>query len=334
MKKVNTSLLVFFILPLFVQAQTIEELVPEDAGIFRDLISGAQNTTFKLAPGVYDMGVQLRFNANTNLVIEGSGSGLGEDATVLDFMTFSNDPNGDGRALSVRGGVVFRNLTIMNVLNRATDLRTGSVGSPSNQEVIFENVWFINCSTVLKSTGGRTVGSEETPMRVNHCVFALTADYPFASFNDAIDVRDTTYITLDHCDFFSHPNLVQMQLDDPDAAPNIGPQVHIANSIFLATDGEENNDFDIVAGNLSITNSVLWDAGSNGEVQIAEGGVVDIQSSVQADPLYVDATIDTLAADLDFNVQANSPASGLSTDGLNAGSVAAEPAAIEDWEIN
>ncbi|MDP8242995.1 MAG: hypothetical protein P9L94_02855 [Candidatus Hinthialibacter antarcticus] len=317
-----------------IQAQTIEELVPEDAGILKDLIGSSQDTIFKLAPGVYDMGVQLRFNANTNLIIEGSGSGMGADATVLDFMTYSNDPAGDGRALSIRGGVVFRNLTIINVIDRATDLRTGDVSSPSNQEVIFENVWFINCSTALKSTGGRTVGSAETPMQIKHCVFALTADYPFVSSNDAVDVRDTTYIELDHCDFFSHPNLVQIQVDDPDAAPNIGPQISITNSIFLATDGEENNDFDIVAGNLTIRNSVLWDAGSNGEVQIAEGGVVDIQASINADPIFVNATIETLAVDLDFNLQPNSPAMGLGADGLNAGSVASEPVAVEDWELN
>lgn len=334
MNRIAVYLIALFVLPVVIQAQTIEEVVPEDAGILKDLIGSSQNATFNLAPGVYDMTEQLRFNANTNLVFEGSGSGLGPDATVLDFMTFSNDASGDGRALSVRGGVVFRNLTIMNVIDRATDLRTGDISSPSNQQVTFENVWFINCSTALKSTGGRTVGSAEAPMLIKNCVFALTADYPFVSFNDAVDVRDTTYITLDHCDFFRHPNLVQFQIDDPVAAPNIGPQVTITNSIFLATDGVENNDLDITAGNLTIQNSVLWDLGSNGELQIAEGGAVTIEASVNADPLYVDATLDTLAADLDFNLLPGSPASGLGTDALNAGSIALEPVAVKDWQLN
>ncbi len=333
MKNVITLLVLVCLAPVFVLSQAIEDVVPEDAGILRDLVSSSQNTTFRLAPGVYGMPQQLRFNANTNLVFEGSGSGLGPDATVLDFLAFSEDASSDGRALSVRGGVVFRNLTIMNVRDRATDLRTGNIGSPSNQQVTFENVWFINCSTALKSTGGRTVGTAETPMIVKNCVFALTADYPFESFNDAVDVRDTTYINLDHCDFFAHPNLVQTQINDPAAAPNVGPVITITNSIFLATDGTENDDLDIGAGVVAVQHSVLWDLGANGDVQIDEGGAVTIENSVNADPVFVNAAGDTLAADLDFNLQPGSPAIGLGSDGKNAGSAALEPASIQDWEL-
>lgn len=95
----------FLLLPQSTNAQVIEEFEPIDASIITNVMRGLTDATLKLNSGVYDMADQLRFNANTNLILEGSGSGFGPEATILDFSTFSEI--GDGRALSIRGGVIF-----------------------------------------------------------------------------------------------------------------------------------------------------------------------------------------------------------------------------------
>lgn len=318
--------------PAFAQEPDVIEFFPEDAAGLPSTLNTLQDLIIRLAPGVYDMTNQLRFNPGQNLVIEGSGSGFGPEATVLDFHSFSMSALGDGRALSIRGAVTVRNLTIVNVIDRATDLRTGTIENPSNEAVEFENVWFIDCNLGLKSTGGRTVGSPEQPMRVKHCVFAVSPDYPFDSYNDAVDIRDTCYIEFDHCDFFNTPLLMQFTINDPAAAPNIGPQVAVKNSIFLATNGPE-EDLDIQAGKLTILNSVLWDqAGESGLQRTIEETIVE-ENTRTGDPLYVNVMANTPAAELDFNVAANSPASGLGDDGRNAGSAAQEPVRVEHWML-
>lgn len=324
-------ILFIFISPVLCYSQFVEEVVPEDAEIIPVLLSDLRDGTMKFAPGTYDMAGQMRFNSNTNIIIEGSGSGFGPDATILDFASYS--ASGDGRALSVRGGVTVKNLTIINASDRATDLRTGNITNPSNQQVIFENVWFINCNLVFKSTGGRTVGTPENPMQVNRCVFAHTADYPFESVNDVVDIRDTTVISFNHCDFFNQPNLLQMIIDDPAGAPNEGATVTVKNSIFYATDGVDDDDFDIQAGTLSLMNNVMWDSGSQGDVQRSGDGTIFEENSVIGDPNYVNVGVDVLAADLDFSLNAGSPASALGDDGLNAGSVAAETVSVNDWMV-
>src|SRR5690606_12235780 len=126
--------------------------------------------------------------------------------------------------------------------DRATDLRTGTIESPSDESVVFENVWFVNCNLVFKSTGGRIVVSPDNPMQVNHCVFAQTPEYPFPSINDIVDIRDTTYINFDHCDFFNYDDILQQTLDNPEGAPNDGAQVTVTNSIFYATDGDVDDE--------------------------------------------------------------------------------------------
>lgn len=319
------------IIPLHSHAQFVEEVVPEDAGIIPVLLRDLSDGTMKFAPGTYDMAAQMRFNSNTNITIEGSGSGFGPDATILDFASYS--ANGDGRALSVRGGVTVKNLTIINVSDRATDLRSGTINAPNGETIIFENVWFINCNLVFKSTGGRTVGTPENPMQVNHCVFAHTADYPFESVNDVVDIRDTTVISFNHCDFFNQPNLLQMIIDDPVGAPNEGATVTVKNSIFYAVDGADDDDFDIQAGTLTLSNNVMWDSGSQGDVQRSGDGTIFEENSVTGDPNYVNVGVDVLTADLDFSLNAGSPASGLGDDGLDAGSIAAEPANVSDWMV-
>ncbi len=313
-------------------AQFVEEVVPEDAGIIPVLLRDISDGTMKFAPGTYDMTGQLRFNSGSNITLEGSGSGFGPDATVLDFARFSE--TGDGRALSVRGGVTVRNLTIINVIDRVTDLRTGTVGNPSEESVVFENVWFINCNLVFKSTGGRIVGSPDNPMQVSNCVFGQTPEYPFTSVNDIVDIRDTTYINFDHCDFFVQDGMLQQTLDDPSGAPNDGAQVTVTNSIFFATDGEDDEyDFDIQTGTLTLSNNVYWDAGSQGNVQRrGEGTIVD-ENFVVGDPLFANVGADVSFPDLDFSLMSGSPAIGFGIDGLNAGSVAAEPASIDNWMV-
>lgn len=319
------------IIPVSVSAQFVEEVVPEDADIISILLSDLSDGTMKFAPGVYDMADQLRFNSGRNITIEGSGSGFGPDATILDFANYS--ASGDGRALSVRGGVTVKNCTIINASDRATDLRTGTVSSPNDETVLFENVWFVNCNLVFKSTGGRTVGTPENPMQVNNCVFAITADYPFDGMNDIVDIRDTTCISFNHCDFFNQPNLIQMQIDDPVEAPNEGPTVTVKNSIFYATDGTDNDDFDIQAGTLTLTNNVLWDSGSQSDVQRGGTGMITETNSVVGDPGYVSVGVNVQSADLNFSLNAGSPAASLGNDGLDAGSVAAETVSVNDWMV-
>ncbi len=329
-------LALFFIVPAV--SQEILEYEPEDAVLISiDLRDYDDTYTMKLAPGLYEMGVQLRFQDETP-VLEGSGSGLGPEATILDFYSYSASED-DARAFSIRGPAIIRNITILNADGRALDLRTGSVDSPSDAPVIFENVWFINCQTIFKSTGGRTVGTPAAPMIVKNCVFAITADYPsdFGAPSSIINLRDTSYATFDHCDFFNHDLAVSMRLDDPEAAPNEGPSVTITNSILLATNGNdgtvETDDIYLTQGSLTIKNSVLWDLVSEGELLVTGGAEPEIIDSVVYNPLYVNVTPGTLNADLDFNLQSGSPASGLGLDGLNAGSIAGEPVSVYHWSL-
>jgi len=102
-------LILGFVLP--VSAQEVLEYTHEDAVILYDEIRANDETIImKLAPGLYDMEVQLRFQ-DSSPIIEGSGSGLGPDATILDFWTYSSTEE-DARALSVRGPLTMRNLTV------------------------------------------------------------------------------------------------------------------------------------------------------------------------------------------------------------------------------
>jgi hypothetical protein len=325
-----------FVFPI--HAQQIVEYEPLDDVLLASDIRTLQNATLKLAPGVYELADQLRFDPDDNLIIEGAGSGFGPNATVLDFLIYS-ERNEDARALSVRGGVTIRNLTILNAGGRAMDLRTGLIEAPSEEPVIFENVWFINCQTVFKSTGGRTVGAPEAPMVVSHCVAAITKDYPatFGTPQSVINLRDTSYATFDHCDFFNRQELMHLVINDPAAAPNEGPNVVVANSILLGNNGsggeELTDDLYIDAGKVRIENSVLWDAEAAGALEKTGAGTLEIINSVANDPLYAQVTADSALAALDFNLRNDSPALGLGKDGLNAGSVAARPAEVGSWAL-
>ncbi len=322
-------------LPLTAQ-DIIEEIVPADASILAQLIrSSGTGTVFQLAAGIYEFDSQIRFDSGKQIIVEGNGSGLGEDATVLDFLDYSLI-EADSRALSVRGELIMRNLTIRNVLGRVADLRTGNLDSPSSGTVRFENCWFIDNGTVLKSTGGRTVGTAEVPMEVNHCVFGLTPEYPFDSIGPAITLRDTTFAHFDHCDFFNYPTMIIIQLDEPETAPNPGPVVEITHSIFLGTNGmgeDINNELSARAGILTIRNSVTWDLVAEGDVGSSHPENVTVADSIVENPRYVNVAPDTVQSELDFNLQPDSPAQGLGLDGLNAGSVAAEPVTVEWWGI-
>ena len=321
-----------------VPLQEVLEYTPEDAVILpTELRANDETVVMKLAPGVYDMAAPLRFEGSSP-TIEGSGSGLGPEATILDFRTYS-DLEEDARALSVRGPLTMRNLTIANVRGRATDLRTGSIETPSDAPVIFENVWFIDCRTVFKSTGGRTVGTSSAPMVVKNCVAAITSDYPedFPEVEPAVNLRDTSYALFDHCDFFNHRELAHVQINDPEAAPNVGPSVTISNSILLAANGSDGtdatDDIYMTAGSLTIKNSVLWDEAGGGPLEVSGGGTPLFVDTVSADPLYVKVTPTAPAEDLDFCLRPGSPAEGLGSDGLNAGSVAALPTGVSTWSL-
>ena len=294
---------------------------PTDSSLMPGAIREMSNTTVRLASGRYAMEEQIRFDAGSNLVLEGSGSGMGADATILDFALYSAAVS-DARALSVRGGVTVKNLTIINAGNRAADLRTGTLDNPSDDLVTFSNVWFIDCKVGLKTTGGRTVGTADVPMIVKNCVFAVTSDYPFSEIDKPIDFRDTTYAEFDHCDFIGDTELIKFQLDDPDNAPNTGPVVTIKNSILVAFNGSGEKVLDIIAGNLTLQSSVLWDYASNGDINRSGDGSISESSTVVGNPIYLDATPYTEAADLKVNLWPGSPAIGLGTDNKDAGSVA------------
>ncbi|MBN2326383.1 MAG: hypothetical protein JXR73_04450 [Candidatus Omnitrophica bacterium] len=313
------------------RTQEIYEYSPEEAFLLPNEIRSLSNVTVKLQPGVYEMEDQLYFKAGTNLIIEGSGSGLGGESTILDFTIYSESLE-DSRALSVRGAVILRDLTIRNVRGRAADLRTGSIDSPSDAQVIFNNVWFVDCNTGLKSTGGRTVGVPGAPMLAQNCVFLNTPGYPYPSMDAFIDVRDTTYALFDHCDFFNTNNMVQMRIDDPDAAPNTGPEITIQNSIVYSVNGSE-DDLYLLAGILTFRNCVLWDSVDSGALILLGEGTVEEIDSIVADPLYVNVSPDASDDQLDFHLQPGSPAVGLGADGYDAGSIAALPVRVNFWEL-
>jgi hypothetical protein len=300
---------------------------PADSALMPGAIREMSDTTVRLAAGRYAMAEQIRFDADSNLILEGSGSGMGAGATILDFSLYSASVS-DARALSVRGRVTVKDLTIINVGNRAADLRTGKVDNPSKDPVTFSNVWFIDCKAGLKTTGGRTVGTADMPMVVKKCVFAITSDYPFPETDTPIDFRDTTYAAFDHCDFIGDKGLIKFQLDDPDDAPNTGPVVTIINSILVALNGSGEKVLDIDAGNLTLQSSVLWDFSSNGDINRSGDGSISESSTVVGDPLYFNAASDTGAANLNVNLRPGSPAMGLGTDKRDAGSVAIHADAI------
>lgn len=294
---------------------------PADSSLMPAAIREMSNTTVRLASGRYAMEEQIRFDAGSKLVLEGSGSGMGANATILDFALYSAAVS-DARALSVRGGVTVKNLTIINVGNRAADLRTGTLDNPSGDPVTFSNVWFIDCKVGLKTTGGRTVGTPDVPMIVKNCVFAVTSDYPFSEIDKPIDFRDTTYAEFDHCDFIGDKELIKFQLDDPDDAPNTGPAVTIKNSILVTFNGSGEKVLDIRVGNLTLLASVLWDFSSNDNINRSGDGSISESSTVAGNPLYLNAASDTGAANLNVNLRSGSPAIGLGTDNKDAGSVA------------
>jgi len=319
-------------------AQEIFEYMPDDAILLpQELRDFDENYIFKLGSGVYDMEAQLYFKGGSP-ILEGAGSGFGSEATVLDFLTYSLLVE-DSRALSIRGPVTIRNLTIVNVGGRAMDLRTGNIGTPSDVPVIFENVWFVNCRTVFKSTGGRTVGTPEAPMIVKNCVAAIAADYPseFGEPQSAINLRDTSYAWFDHCDFFNLRELTHLIINDPVEAPNDGPGVTVTNSILLGTNGNdgtvETDDLYVNAGSATLNHCVLWDLLSEGELLKTGDGTLELADTITANPMYA-AALPTLNADeLDFNLLPGSPGNGLGSDGLNAGSIAEEPVAVFDWSL-
>ncbi len=336
---VSGSILLLVCFAQSAYAQDVLEYTPDDAFLLPgDIRSTEGEVTYKLAPGHYDMDTQIRFQ-NGFPTLQGSGSGVGPDATILDFWTYSMSIE-DSRALSVRGPMIVKDLTIMHVAGRVADLRTGWLSTPSDDTVIFENVWFVNCGTVLKSTGGRTVGTAENPMIVRNCVFATTSDFPedFPGVGAAMTFRDTTFAVFDHCDFFNHRELAHMRLDEPETAPNEGPNVTIKNSILLATNGDDGtpdtDDLYVGAGTLTIEDSVLWDMGHDGGLMKTGDGTLEQSDTVTADPLYVNVRPEILAEELDFGLHVDSPADGLASDGLNAGSVAAEPASVTTWSLH
>jgi hypothetical protein len=315
-----------------VAAQEIYEYFPEDASYLDFDIIDIENAIVQLKPGLYEMDNQLRFNKDTNIILEGSGSGLGEDATILDFTIYSNAEE-DSRALGIRGGVIIRNMTIMNVRGRAADLRTGNIDAPSDDEVIFENVWFVDCNTGLKSTGGRTIGTAEKPMLVKNCVFLVTPEFPYDPSDSPLDFKDTTFALIDHCDFYNYNDMLQMNINDPIEAPNDGPGVTIKNSILLSNNGPEDDDIDISAGKLILQNSVLWDAVSGNKIDRLGDGVVEESNNIAADPLYKNVGPTIAANELDFSLLPLSPAKGASNDGRDAGSIAEEFVHVNLWQL-
>lgn len=327
-------LFVLFSVTPLAYSQQVLEYPPEDAVlIYLDFPTLTANDTIKLLPGVFVMDKQLRFDPDSP-VIEGSGSGFGANATVLDFSIFSRN-EADARALSVRGAMTIRNLTIINVDGRVADLRTGLVEAPSGAPVIFENVWFVNNNTVLKSTGGRTAGTPESPMIVKNCVFANGADYPFETSQQAVTLRDTSYALFDHCDFFNIRQLLHA-IVDPVSTPNAGPGITINNSILYGANGSggvDTDDIEFTDGSIQINNSVLWDTTANGKLEITGGLQPEQSSTVAAEPGYVNVSVSTNSNGLDFALVSSSPAQGLGADRLNAGSVAAEPAPVQDWQV-
>lgn len=314
------------------QEMDVFEYYPTDALMLPSEIQKLQNIVVKLTPGVYPFELPLRFNAGSNLILEGEGSGFGDNATILDFSVYSKNEE-DSRALSVRGGVTVRNLTIRNVGGRVADLRTGTIDAPSDAPVVFENVWFVDCVTGLKSTGGRTVGTPEAPMIVKNCVFVNTVDFPFPDKDSFIDLRDTTYAAIDHCDFYDTDDIVQTSLNDPAAAPNDGPIITIENSILVSNNNPGDDDLGLQAGILTLQNCLLWNAISQATLEQLDPSFITESGTVVGDPLYVNATVKTPAAELDFRLKPGSPASGLGTDGRDAGSIAAEPVAIDEWGV-
>ncbi len=220
-----------------------------------------------------------------------------------------------------------------NVGGRVADLRTGTVDAPSDAPVVFENVWFVDCVTGLKSTGERTVGTPEAPMIVKNCVFVNTMDYPFPGKDSFIDLRDTSYVFIDHCDFYDTEDIVQTSINDPEAALNDGPGIAIRNSILVSTNNPGDDDLGLEAGTLSLQNCLLWNATSQSTLEQLDPSLIVETGTVVGDPLYVNVTTHTPAAELDFRLKPGSPASGISTDGLDAGSIAAEPVAIEEWAV-
>lgn len=302
-------------------SDTGSDFGPSDSALMPAAIREMRNTTVRLASGRYAMAEQIRFDAGSSLVLEGSGSGMGASATILDFARYSAAVS-DARALSVRGGVTVKNLTLINVGNRAVDLRTGTVDTPSADPVTFTNVWFIDCKVGLKTTGGRTVGTADVPMTVRNCLFAFTADYPFSETDTAVEFRDTTYAVFDHCDFIGDRALFKFHLDDPENAPNTGPGVTVKNAILAIFNGTGEIGLDIGAGSLTLESSVVWDFSSNGDIIRSGNGTISESDTVAGDPLYVDAAPNTDALNLNVNLKAGSPAIGLAADNRDAGSVA------------
>ncbi len=315
-----------------VTAQEIYEYFPEDASYLDFAIVDINDAIVQLKPGLYEMDNQLRFNKDSNIIFEGSGSGLGEDATILDFTIYS-DFEEDSRALGIRGGVIIRNLTIMNVRGRAADLRTGTIEVPSDDEVIFENVWFVDCNTGLKTTGGRTIGTAEKPMLVKNCVFLTTPEFPYEPSDSPLDFKDTTFALIDHCDFYNYNDMLQMNINDPVAAPNDGPGVTIKNSILLSNNGPDDDDIDVSAGKLILQNSVLWDAVSKNKIDRLGDGVIEESNNIISDPLYTNVGPAIAANELDFSLMPLSPAKGISDDGRDAGSIAEEFVQIHLWQL-
>ena len=327
------GVIALLVVPAGLQAQEVIDVVPDEDVFLRSIIrEAAPGSIVRLAPGLYELEEQLRFDSDNDVIVEGASSGFGEGATVLDF-TLYNATTDDARALSVRGPMRMRHLTIRNAQGRVADLRTGNIDGPSDAVVEFEDVWFINCNTVFKSTGGRTVGTPESPMLVKNCVLANAGDSPFPSSQQAITLRDTSYAHFVHCDIYNFDDLVSNRVNDAAAAPNDGPGLIITNSILVAANGSASIDLEVSEGELIIENSVLWEADSRGELDQDIDVVLQLIDTVTADPLYVNVIGAETSESLDVNLQPGSPGIGLGDDGRNAGSRAAAPSRVEDWEV-
>ncbi len=297
--RLKTSAIAVFALVLGSAAgvfgQTTVNVSPGD-DIGAALIEAGFKGTVIFAPGWYDLvpvepgsGVGIDLHSEfEGITLQGAGPGTDpETATIL-----------DGEAWFIATGfqiatvdIVIDGFTMINIYDEAVE------GNSDALNIEIRNCWFLACDSGADNDGTGGMGDPEffdEMIRYYNCVFARGGD-------DGTDLEGDSAVLFQNCDFYDWDSDI---FDNEDNSTVI-----VKNCIFHA--GSLSDDVDGGSGLTEIHNSVFFDPpgeDADGLGGIAfEGGAYEIDG-IGGDPLYVNVGPHVFWLDLDFHLQAGSPA--------------------------
>ena len=270
------------------------------------MVEAGGGGTVIFAPGEYkpvptNLGGRDAMFISSNLSgirLMGAGSGFDPNTATI----INGEPGFLESGLDIRASDVHvEGFTFYKIWDEGAVIREGL------ENIEIKDCWFVRIRNGLESSRSSGVTDDIAPafeqpraVRFIGCVFARGGD-------DGTDLSNASQYVFINCDFYDWGSDLMENEDDT--------LMLMQNCIFHA--GTRSDDLDAGSGVIETYNSVFWDPGDGPvETGIQFSGVLEFDS-VFEDPLYVNVGPAVLDFDLDFRLQADSPAlsAGVDKDG-------------------